>query len=326
MKGKKIRELIKTKKRAVGCIILAAAVAAGLAVWQPEQEPYFPTYDKDPLLVASIEEEETPLASTPTKTVKTTTSKKKTTTKVTLKTAATKTYTKKLPTTTNTSTTTSKSGTTTVTKETTVVTATTEKYKKKKKYKTVTKTVTTTIKTTTETASSQASSGSTTTKAAYTVDVAAAAPLMATNYPQVTNAFNSLGMKVIVDGSVTGYTGYFNAKSQSITLKSDDKTTIYHELGHFVAFLANNYDRTSSFASVYSSEKGLYTGVNKTYVTKSASEYFAECMRDYIESKDTFKTQRPKSYAAIETALGMITDTQVARYKRIYSAYWSNNS
>lgn len=232
-----------------------------------------------------------------------------------LKKASKKTYIKVLPKVTKESSTTKDK----TTIETKTVTATTEKYKKKKSYKTVTKVITTTVKTTTY-AEVAAKVASTETKVEkYETDVAVIAPKMDS---QVLSAFQTLGFKVYINPAETSYSGYFSAKDQSITLQ-EANSTIYHELGHFLAFVANNYDRSSSFSSVYSKEKGLYTGVNKAYVTQSASEYFAESVRDYITSPTDLQAARPQTYSAIEKALNMITDTQVARIQRIYGAYWN---
>ena len=97
---------------------------------------------------------------------------------------------------------------------------------------------------------------------------------------------------------------------------------VYHELGHFLAFVAGNYDTSSAFAEIYNSEKGLYNGRNSIYVLKNASEYFAESYRNYVLDKSGLEATRPLTYGAIETALGRITDTQIARLKRVYGPIW----
>ena len=94
--------------------------------------------------------------------------------------------------------------------------------------------------------------------------------------------------------------------------------TIYHELGHFLAFMAGNMDTGSKFASVYSSEKGMVTGYNKAYVTRNASEYFAESVKDYMLNPGSLKAQRPNTYKAIEKALSMVTEQQIELYKGFY--------
>ena len=89
--------------------------------------------------------------------------------------------------------------------------------------------------------------------------------------------------------------------------------TIYHELGHFLAFVAGNVDRTSDFAAVYNSEKSKFTGINRSYATQNSSEYFAESVLEYVTSPSTLKRQRPKTYAAIVAALNKITDERIQR-------------
>lgn len=309
MKGKKIREFF-TKKRAVAacCGVLAAALVAGSAITvQDTMNAIEVASYVDPIMETSLEEEETPLASTPKVTTTTKTSTKSSSKTTTISKAATKTYTKTLPTTskTSTKTTTKKAtaSTTTVKTQTTTKTAVTEKYTKGSKKKNVTTKVTTTVKTTT-----------TVTPKSYEVEITKLAPKMDS---KVTNAFKTLGFKIIIDPSVS-YSGYFNAKNKTITLKKEDDT-IYHELGHFLAFVAGNYDTSSSFKSVYNAEKSKYTGVNKAYVIQNSSEYFAESVRDYILNKVALKKARPKTYAAVEAALKKVTTAQVSKIKVVLS-------
>ena len=133
---------------------------------------------------------------------------------------------------------------------------------------------------------------------------------------RVLNAFTKLGFTVKVDSSVS-YSGHFDARTRTITMKQMDDT-IYHELGHFLAFMAGNMDTGSKFSSVYSSEKGMVTGYNKAYVTQNASEYFAESVKDYMLNPGSLEAQRPNTYKAIEKALSMVTEQQIELYKGFY--------
>ncbi|RHA46319.1 hypothetical protein DW934_13650 [Blautia obeum] len=133
---------------------------------------------------------------------------------------------------------------------------------------------------------------------------------------RVLNAFTKLGFTVKVDSNVS-YSGHFDARTRTITMKQMDDT-IYHELGHFLAFMAGNMDTGSKFASVYSSEKGKVTGYNKAYVTQNASEYFAESVKDYMLNPGSLKAQRPNTYKAIGKALSMVTEQQIELYKGFY--------
>ena len=133
-------------------------------------------------------------------------------------------------------------------------------------------------------------------------------------------AFDELGFTFKVDASYQ-YTGVFDARTRVIILRYNDDN-VYHELGHFLAFVAGNYDVSSAFAEIYNSEKGLYNGRNSIYVLKNASEYFAESYRNYVLDKSGLEATRPLTYGAIETALGRITDTQIARLKRVYGPIW----
>ena len=309
------------KKIAAGCIAAAALITAGsfAMVWQDSQVPELPNYT-DPVVEQTIEDDDTPLASQPKVTTKTT--KKN----IKLKAAATKTYTKKLPTTKKTTNkTTKKNQTTTIKTTTTVQTDTSQKYTKKSKNVVQTQKVTTTVQTTTtvvaaaSTTVNATTAGSTTAKKEkYTVsNVASIAPQMDS---RVLNAFTKMGFTVIVDPSVS-YAGYFDGRSRTITLKVEDDT-IYHELGHYLAFIAGNVDKNAAFASVYNSEKSKFTGVRKAYATQNASEYFAESVLEYTENPSVLKAQRPQTYEAITNALSKVTDAQVNKIMNVYKVIW----
>lgn len=294
-------------------------------VWQDSQVPELPNYT-DPVVEQTIEDDDTPLASQPKVTTKTTKSSKTTKKNIKLKAAATKTYTKKLPTTKKTTNkTTKKNQTTTIKTTTTVQTDTSQKYTKKSKNVVQTQKVTTTVQTTTtvvaaaSTTVNATTAGSTTAKKEkYTVsNVASIAPQMDS---RVLNAFTKMGFTVIVDPSVS-YAGYFDGRSRTITLKVEDDT-IYHELGHYLAFIAGNVDKNAAFASVYNSEKSKFTGVRKAYATQNASEYFAESVLEYTENPSVLKAQRPQTYEAITNALSKVTDAQVNKIMNVYKVIW----
>lgn len=315
------------KKIAAGCIAAAALITAGsfAMVWQDSQVPELPNYT-DPVVEQTIEDDDTPLASQPKVTTKTTKSSKTTKKNIKLKAAATKTYTKKLPTTKKTTNkTTKKNQTTTIKTTTTVQTDTSRKYTKKSKNVVQTQKVTTTVQTTTtvvaaaSTTVNATTAGSTTAKKEkYTVsNVASIAPQMDS---RVLNAFTKMGFTVIVDPSVS-YAGYFDGRSRTITLKVEDDT-IYHELGHYLAFIAGNVDKNAAFASVYNSEKSKFTGVRKAYATQNASEYFAESVLEYTENPSVLKAQRPQTYEAIINALSKVTDAQVNKIMNVYKVIW----
>ena len=319
---KRITELLKKRRVAAGltAIVLAVAVGSVAVVQQKSQIPELPVYT-DPEMETNIEEEETPLADKPV--VKTTTSKKTTTKKVKMKKAAAKTYTKELPATSTTSKKTAQTSSASVVTQTTVVKKVEEKYTKKSKVKVVTTVATTTV-TTTTTAKAGASTGvnSATTVnnnsgVTGTVEVGQLAPK---EDSRVLTAYRTLGFKVNVDPSVS-YSGYFNARNRQITLKKANET-IYHELGHFIAFIAGNVDTTSEFKTIYNQEKSLYTAYNKAYVTQNSSEYFAESAKEYVLNPGALKAARPKTYEAVRSAVESITDERIAKIQKYYGAIW----
>lgn len=319
MKKMNLKNFLKKKKIAAGCVAAAALITAGsfAMVWQDSQVPELPNYT-DPVVEQTITDDDTPLAAKPKVTTKTTKRTKTTKKNIKLNKAATKTYTKNLPTTKKVSSkTTKKNQTITVKTQTTVQTATSQKYTKKSKNVVQTQKVVTTVTTTTTVAAAQATSANAK-KEKYTVsNVASIAPKMNS---KVLNAYTKMGFTVTVDPSVS-YAGYFDARTRSITLQKQDDT-IYHELGHYLAFIAGNVDRSSSFAAVYNSEKSKFTGVRKAYATQNASEYFAESVLNYVENPTALKKERPKTYEAVVNALAKVTDTQVNKIMMVYKVIW----
>ncbi len=319
MKKKSIKEFFRQKKVAAGCVAAAVIIAAGSfgISWQSQDAVVFPSYT-DPVLETSLTGDDTPLASKPKVTTKRKTSTKTTSKKVRMRTASRKSYTKKLPTKQKSSTKTKKENkSTTVKTQTVVKTATTEKYTRRSKQKVVTQKVTTTVTTTTTVAASaQVATGTASTSSAskYTVtNIASAAPKMDN---RVLNAFTKLGFVVKVDSSVS-YSGHFDARTGTITMKKMDET-IYHELGHFLSFIADYADESAEFASIYHSEKAKVTGYNKAYVTQNAAEYFAESVKDYVLNPGSLQSQRPKTYKAVVNALSKVTANQIEMYKSFY--------
>ena len=319
---KRITELLKKRRVAAGltAIVLAVAVGSVAVVQQKSQIPELPVYT-DPEMETNIEEEETPLADKPV--VKTTTSKKTTTKKVKMKKAAAKTYTKELPATSTTSKKTAQTSSASVVTQTTVVKKVEEKYTKKSKVKVVTTVATTTVTTTTtakagaSTAVNSATTVNNNSGVTGTVEVGQLAPK---EDSRVLTAYRTLGFKVNVDPSVS-YSGYFNARNRQITMKKANET-IYHELGHFIAFIAGNVDTTSEFKTIYNQEKSLYTAYNKAYVTQNSSEYFAESAKEYVLNPGALKAARPKTYEAVRSAVESITDERIAKIQKYYGAIW----
>jgi hypothetical protein len=125
----------------------------------------------------------------------------------------------------------------------------------------------------------------------------------------VLRAFEKLRFRVIIDPTVS-YSGRFVAKTRSITLKKWD-TTVYHELGHFIAFVAGNVDKTSDFEAIYKKELSSFPGVYKAYASQNASEFFGECTRLYITEKSSLKSHCPQTVTAIEQAIRKLTDVQI---------------
>ncbi len=324
----KLKERFKKKSVRAAVLILAALVlvGGGIGIYEYQMRlgvPELVTF-VDTEGSISISEDEVPLGSAPKVTRKTTTKTTKKT--VRMKKASAKTYTKKLKTTKKTKTSKTKKSSSTVTKKTETTVKTSERYKKKSKIKTVITTTKTTVTTTTVAASSvssqsyykdgtDAASGSGTNSE---ISVSKAAPRVDS---RVSSAFTALGFKIYVNSGVS-YSGLCDTKNQSITLKRADET-VYHELGHFVAFVAGNVDRSSAFQAIYSQEKGKYTAYNKAYVTQNSSEYFAESFKEYTLNPSALQSSRPQTYAAVQSALSKMTNDQVNKILRVYGSIWN---
>lgn len=330
MKKLAMKEALRKKLTKAGALALAAVVAMGGGVTyynSQNQVPELITYvDTDGSI--EIPDEDVPLAAP--KVTKSTKTKKKVK-KIKMKKASKKTYKKAGKTVTKKKKKVKSSKKNVTTTETLTATNVTNAYKKGSKIDTrVTTVKTTVIKTVAPTGTAAATAAATTTATkATTAGTASAAqngeiaitqiaPLVSGN---VTSAFQKLGFKIVINSGVS-YSGLCDARTRTVTLKRADNT-VYHELGHFVAFVAGNIDTSSAFQSIYNREKSLYTDYNKAYVLSSSSEYFAESYKNYILNPTQLKNSRPETYAAIENALSRVTDAQASRILSVYGALWN---
>lgn len=336
MKKLAMKEALRKKLTKAGALALAAVVAMGGGVTyynSQNQVPELITYvDTDGSI--EIPDEDVPLAAP--KVTKSTKTKKKVK-KIKMKKASKKTYKKAGKTVTKKKKKVKSSKKNVTTTETLTATNVTNAYKKGSKIDTQVTTVKTTVTKTVAptgtasaatTAAATGTATTTATKATTTGTASAAqngeiaitqiAPLVSGN---VTSAFQKLGFKIVINSGVS-YSGLCDARTRTITLKRADNT-VYHELGHFVAFVAGNIDTSSAFQSIYNREKSLYTDYNKAYVLSSSSEYFAESYKNYILNPTQLKNSRPETYAAIETALSRVTDAQASRILSVYGALWN---
>ena len=316
MKNQKMKETLRQISKKAGALVLATAIVLGGGTYVYNQQnpvPELVTYiDEDS--VVQIQEDETPLASPQvTKSTKTT----KSTKKIPLKSASSRTYTQKGKTTTKKKTTKTKSAKKTVTTTTVTVTSITNNYKKGSKIKTQVTTVKTTI---TKTTVTNTAAPTTTPVTDGTVAVTQIAPAAD---KRVLNAFQKLGFQVVIQSNVP-YSGLCDAETRTITLKQADET-VYHELGHFLAFVAGNIDTSAAFQQIFQNEKSKYTAYDKGYVLQNSAEYFAQSFWDYTKNPAALKASRPQTYAAIQQALSRVTDAQVANVLRIYGARWGIN-
>lgn len=224
---------------------------------------------------------------------------------------------------------------------TTVLTTVVSATKKNSKVKTVTTTVETTVKTTTTNKPKRSSSEAAASANTVTANTAAsAAQSTSSDEMQIVsnvtvrsmapradanalNAFENLEFKIEINPT-SSYSGYFSVKAHNIILKKSSGDTIYHELGHFVGWLAGNVDTSSEFVAIYNKEKSALQSANYQYLTKSSAEYFAESYKDYVLSPQNLQSSRPQTYEFVKNAVSRITDARVTNIKSAYmKAYWT---
>lgn len=321
MKSKNLKELFQKRAMKAGSLALAVMIAAG-SLWSVNQQstavPELVTFvDTEENVV--IEEDEVPLAA-PKVTKSTKTTKK--TKKIKMKKASKKTYTKAGKTTKKTKTKKSSTQKMSTTTKTETQTKITNQYKKGSKINTQVTTVKTTV---TKTVIVKQSAAVPVVQeeiivqdpVSGIVSLNTAAPKLNSSVAQ---AFENLHFTIEVNASVP-YSGKFSARSQNVILKRMNDT-VYHELGHFVAFAAGNIDLTAEWKNVYSNEKSLYTGSNRAYVLSTASEYFAESFKEYTLNPAALQSARPQTYAVIEASVAKITDAQVNAIWNTYKSIW----
>lgn len=224
---------------------------------------------------------------------------------------------------------------------TTVLTTVVSATKKNSKVKTVTTTVETTVKTTTTNKPKKSSSEAAASANTVTANTAASAAQSTSSDEMqivsnvtvrsmapradanVLNAFENLEFKIEINPT-SSYSGYFSVKAHNIILKKSSGDTIYHELGHFVGWLAGNVDTSSEFVAIYNKEKSALQSANYQYLTKSSAEYFAESYKDYVLSPQNLQSSRPQTYEFVKNAVSRITDARVTNIKSAYmKAYWT---
>lgn len=338
MKNGKLRELLQQKIIKTGAVVMASALVLTSSYWSEifRNDTVFVSGAELPSFVdpadGYIPPNQTPLNSEPPK-ITTTKKKNKTTKKIKLKEKSKKTYTKKSKTKKVTNTSKKVTGSEVTTVKTETSTDVTSKFTKgsniNKQITTVT-TVTTTIveamapanedvvvvaQTLSNTGSAAAQAQS---PESGQVALNSAAPRLDS---RVASAYTKLGFTISINPGVN-YSGVFDAKARGITLKKSGDT-VYHELGHFLAFIAGNVDKAAPFQQVFAQEKDKYTEYNKAYVLQNSSEYFAESFKNYTLNPDALRASRPLTYAAIESALNNVTDSQIIRIQTVYRAVWS---
>lgn len=143
------------------------------------------------------------------------------------------------------------------------------------------------------------------------------------------DAFDALGFKLKykeMTGWVLGLTSTYEG-DKSITInplvmqktfvnydgKTSFETVIYHELGHFVAWLTDRADLTDEFRKIAKEECKV-----NDYIGGRAEEYFADSYKRWVLQRNVLKIKYPKTYAYIKKQIDYINKTPLS--------YWVNGN
>lgn len=107
--------------------------------------------------------------------------------------------------------------------------------------------------------------------------------------------------KLSEDGFVIVFTsslqlgGKIDYNNKIITIKN--RTSLLHEIGHYVDYKCGRISDTEEFRKVFDSEK--YNIHETEYNISSNREYFAESFKNYILYENKVKHKTPKTYEYI---------------------------
>lgn len=138
---------------------------------------------------------------------------------------------------------------------------------------------------------------------------------------RVVDAFVDLGFKVKYDNN-HNYAGTFSVAKHAIIMRTDNKMHLLHEMGHFVSEINNAAGTSREFNSIYKTEKNKYRGSQKTYITSTSEEYFAQSFAEYTVSPKALKKSRPKTYKYIKANIESIDQKAVQDMYDAYSWAW----
>lgn len=120
---------------------------------------------------------------------------------------------------------------------------------------------------------------------------------------------------------ITGFTGKFSAKEHRIIVRREEDDCIYHELGHFVAWVAGDVDYKEEWKAIYDKEKSKVTYFNKGYATQNPKEYFADAYKDYILHRSSLSSTRPLTYKYVKAAVSKVNAMTSANFERMHKLY-----
>lgn len=120
-------------------------------------------------------------------------------------------------------------------------------------------------------------------------------------HSNVKNALNTLNFSIVVDPQSSNLC---DGTTRTIVLSEYSDSYVYHEIGHFLAYVSGNKDKSSDFITIYNAEKTKYSGDQKRIT--NVSEYFAQSYEEYTRSTTTsnaLRKERPQTYNYIKTCV-----------------------
>ncbi len=115
----------------------------------------------------------------------------------------------------------------------------------------------------------------------------------------------SLDINALVGtGAPNSWTGSCDKDTRIIYVKDLDitvnKDTLYHEIGHAFNNHLGGYSNNNDWNQAYQAEKRQFHVMTSVF---NASEWFAECVVEYLENPAYFQMVAPRSYAIMDNLM-----------------------
>lgn len=123
--------------------------------------------------------------------------------------------------------------------------------------------------------------------------------------------FYNHGMRFYLDPELSRYSDIYNPNKYAgvfeggygITLRNDDDSYTYHEIGHMLSYLVGGAAYDSEFESIFNKERYNLPTDNAKYGASSIGEFFAEAYKGYVLSPSKLKKSCPLTYSYVHSVL-----------------------